>query len=103
MRAWGAATPAQQPDVLIAFAVNGVFHLAWSPLFFRAQRPDWALGEVPFLWASVLAMIVALAPIDPLAPVLLAPYILWVSFATFLNWTIVRLNPRPLAAVRPAG
>ena len=103
VRGWDAGTPAQQTDVLVVFAANGLFHLLWSPLFFRAQRPDWALGEVPFLWASVLAMIVALAPIDPLAPVLLAPYILWVSFATFLNLTIVRLNPRPLAAARSGG
>ncbi|PZN93116.1 MAG: TspO protein [Alphaproteobacteria bacterium] len=103
VRTWALATPAQQTDILIVFAVNGVFHLLWSPLFFRSRRPDWALGEVPFLWASVVAMIVALGPIELFSALLLAPYILWVSFATFLNWTIVRLNPRPLAAARTSG
>lgn len=103
LRGWNAGTPAQQLDVLIVFGVNGVFHLLWSPLFFKAQRPDWALIEVPFLWASVLALIVALAPIDARAAWLVVPYLAWVSFASFLNWTIVRLNPRPLAVARTPG
>lgn len=103
VRAWDVGTPSQQTDVLIVFAVNGVFHLLWSPLFFKAQRPDWALVEVPFLWASVLALIIALAPIDTTAAWLIAPYLAWVSVASFLNWTIVQLNPRPLAVVQPDG
>lgn len=82
----------QQRDILILFAVNGLFHLLWSPLFFWARRPDWALVEVPFLWASVLALIVGLWQIDSTAALLITPYLVWVSFAAFLNWTIVRLN-----------
>ena len=94
--AWGAATsPAEQRAILILFGVNGVFHLAWSPLFFKLQRPDWALIEVPFLWASVLALIAGLWPISPFAALLILPYLLWVSIAAFLNLTIVRLNPQP--------
>lgn len=93
VRAWNVAMPAQQVDILIVFAVNALFHLLWSPLFFRAERPDWALGEVPFLWASVLAMLIALWPIDQTAALLVLPYLLWVSFAARLNLEIVRLNP----------
>ncbi len=103
VRAWDAGTAAQQTDVLILFGVNGVFHLAWSPLFFRSQRPDWALGEVPFLWGSVLALVIGLWPIDALAAKLILPYLAWVSFASFLNWTIVRLNPRRLAVPATSG
>jgi tryptophan-rich sensory protein len=94
--AWEAASgPAEQRSILILFGVNGVFHLAWSPLFFKLQRPDWALAEVPFLWASVLALIVGLWPISQFAALLILPYLLWVSIAAFLNLTIVRLNPQP--------
>jgi tryptophan-rich sensory protein len=75
------------------FAANIVFHALWSPLFFNLRRPDWALIEVPFLWLSILGLIVGLAPLAPLAGLLLAPYLLWVSFAALLNLTIVRLNP----------
>ncbi len=94
VRAWGAADPAQQRDVLILFGVNGIFHLLWSPLFFKLQRPDWAPIEVPFLWASVLAMVIGLWPIDQLAALLILPYLGWVAFAASLNWKVVDLNPR---------
>jgi tryptophan-rich sensory protein len=75
------------------FGANILLHLAWSPLFFNLKRPDWALLEVPFLWLFILALMFGLAPYTPLAIWLLLPYLLWVSFATFLNWTIVRINP----------
>jgi tryptophan-rich sensory protein len=50
------------------------------------------LWEVPFLWLSVLAPIVLLYSISRTASLLLVPYLAWVSFAAFLNLTIVRLN-----------
>jgi benzodiazapine receptor len=94
VRAWDAGDAAQQRDVLILFGVNGLFHLLWSPLFFKLQRPDWALIEVPFLWASVLAMVIGLWPIDRQAALLILPYLAWVAFAASLNWKVVDLNPR---------
>ena len=76
----------------VLYGINIVFHMLWSPLFFNCKRPDWALIEVPFLWLSILALIVGLAGISPLSSWLLAPYLAWVGFAAVLNWTIVRLN-----------
>ena len=91
--AWNAAPDADaRTSVVILFATNALFHLLWSPLFFRAQRPDWALIEVVFLWASLVALVVGLWPISQFASLLIVPYLLWVSFASWLNWTIVRLN-----------
>lgn len=91
--AWYAATDdAAQRSVVILFATNAVFHALWSPLFFRARRPDWALIEVVFLWGSLLALVIGLMPISSFASLLIVPYLLWVSFAAFLNLTIVRLN-----------
>ena len=77
---------------MILFVTNAVFHFLWSPLFFRARRPDWALGEVVFLWASLVALVVGLWPISAMASLLIVPYLAWVSFASVLNYTIVRLN-----------
>lgn len=74
------------------FGANALFHLLWSPLFFTLRRPDWALAEVVFLWLSLVALITWLWPYEPLAAWLLAPYILWVTFASWLNLEIVRLN-----------
>ncbi|MEO1191978.1 MAG: TspO/MBR family protein [Pseudomonadota bacterium] len=74
------------------FALNGFFNLLWSFLFFRLQRPDFALYEVPFLWLSIFFLIALLARRSKLAALLLAPYLLWVSFAAVLNYEVVRLN-----------
>jgi benzodiazapine receptor len=91
--AWTHATDlGSHRRIAALFAVNIVFHALWSPLFFNLQRPDWALAEAPFLWLSVLALIVGLTPYSLAAGVLLAPYLLWVSFALVLNLSIVRLN-----------
>ncbi len=48
--------------------------------------------EVPFLWLSVLALVIGLAPLSSKASLLVLPYLLWVTFAAYLNFTIVRLN-----------
>lgn len=91
--AWNAAADdAARRSVVILFAVNALCHLLWSPLFFKLRRPDWALVEVVFLWASLVALVVGLWPISPFASALILPYLLWVSFAAVLNRAIVRLN-----------
>lgn len=93
--AWEAAGDRnEQSLVLFLFGANAILHLLWSPLFFRLKRPDWALVDVAFLWASLVALVVLLAPISRTASLLILPYLVWVSFAAWLNWRIVRLNPR---------
>lgn len=91
--AWKAAPDAgARRDVIILFAVNALFHFLWSPLFFRWRRPDWALIEVVFLWASLVALVVGLWPISTQAALLILPYLAWVSFAAVLNRDIVQRN-----------
>jgi tryptophan-rich sensory protein len=91
-----ALTSAPAPsDVLVIgalFAANFVLHLAWSPLFFKAKRPDWALAENVLLWFSVLALCLVLPRYSSFAGWLNMPYMAWVSFAFLLNWKIVQLN-----------
>lgn len=97
--AWRGAggDPAAERTIIILYAANFVFHFLWSPLFFTLRRPDLALAEVVFLWASVLALFIGLRPYSETASWMIAPYLGWVSFAAFLNLTIVRLNPRERA------
>jgi tryptophan-rich sensory protein len=76
----------------VLFGATIVLQLLWSPLFFKLKRPDWALIEVPFLWLSILALMIGVAPLSSLAAWLLAPFLAWVAFATVLNFVIVRLN-----------
>lgn len=74
------------------FALNGTLNALWSLLYFRLERPDWALVEVSFLQLINLLLAWALYPISPTASLCMAPYIVWVAYAGFLNLTIVRLN-----------
>ena len=91
--AWNQAPDARTRQFLIAlFAINGLLNLAWSPLFFRLRRPDWAFFELIAFWTSILALIVFCARFAPRAAYLLCPYIAWVTFAGWLNWKIVQLN-----------
>ena len=78
--------------IIAAFALNGLLNTFWSLLFFRLERPDWALIEVGFLWLSIALLIILLARASALAALLLLPYLAWVSFAAVLNWKIVQLN-----------
>jgi len=98
-----APSDARRAVALTLFVANGALNLAWSPLFFRLRRPDLALMEVPFLWLSILAPMLLLGPIGATPSLLLLPYLGWVTFAAFLNWTIVKLNgPFPARAVAKA-
>ena len=92
-----ASLPGDHLKIALLFGANALFHLLWSPLFFKLKRPDWSLVEVVFLWASCLALVIGLAPIHALSAWLVAPYLAWVSFASWLNYAIVRLN-KPFGA-----
>jgi len=99
--AWrGASAPGVRTTLLILFEINVVLNFLWTPLFFRLKRPDWAFLEVIPLWLSCLSLVIAVWPVSRLGGILLLPYLTWVAFAAFLNWTIVRLNPRRLSSAR---
>ena len=91
--AWRAAdTAAMQRRVLVLFGANAVLNIVWSALYFKLQRPDWALIEVVFLWLSIVALIAGLWRLSRLASALLLPYLVWVTIASFLNLATVQLN-----------
>jgi tryptophan-rich sensory protein len=78
--------------IMILNVINAILNVGWSLLFFRLQRPDWALIEVVPFWLSVLAMMIVLGRSARIAGWLLLPYLIWVGFAGYLNWVIVQLN-----------
>lgn len=91
--AWeGAPDAGARTRIAILFGTNAVFHFLWSPLFFKLHRPDWAFVEVWFLWFSVLSLAIGLWPYSQQASWLMAPYLLWVAFAAYLNFVVVRMN-----------
>jgi len=77
---------------LILFGIQLVLNTIWSIIFFGLHSPGGALIEIVFLWLAILATIVAFYKISKPAAWLLVPYILWVSFAMYLNYAIWVLN-----------
>lgn len=83
----GAALP------LTIYGTNLALNWAWSPIFFRAQKPKWAFYEIVVLLGSTAAMAVAFYHVNPLAGYLNVPYLAWTSLATALNYVIYKENP----------
>lgn len=77
---------------LVVFATQLVLNGAWSWLFFGKHQPGLALVDIVLLWFSIVATIAMFGRRSKLAAVLLVPYLLWVSFATYLNFAIWSAN-----------
>lgn len=74
------------------FGVQLILNILWSVLFFGFQNPLLGLVEIIVLWVAILVSIVLFYRISKTGAYLLIPYILWVSFAAFLNYNIYILN-----------
>jgi len=85
----------EKKKVKVAFGIflgQLILNTFWSIIFFGLHNPGWALVEIVVLWLAILATIIAFAKISKPAAWLLVPYIVWVSFAGFLNYSIWQLN-----------
>jgi tryptophan-rich sensory protein len=91
--AWSyAETPKRKRHIWVLFLTNGALNMGWSLLYFKLQRPDWAMAEWTLLWLSVLSLVLGLRFYGRLASWLKVPYLLWVSAAGMLNWQTISLN-----------
>ena len=82
---------------LSIYLVQLLLNASWTPLFFGLHRPDLAFLNIALLWLSILATIAVFHPISASAAWLLLPYVLWVTFAAALNFSIWRLNAEMVA------
>ncbi|MBJ7599666.1 MAG: hypothetical protein DLM67_07925 [Candidatus Nephthysia bennettiae] len=78
--------------ILALFVSQSLLNAAWTPLFTRARRPDLAAAECVMLTAVNAGLVVSAWRVCRPAALLLVPYLVWTAFATFLSWTIYRLN-----------
>jgi translocator protein len=74
------------------FAFQLALNAIWSPIFFGAQSIGSALAVIVLLWAAIVLTILIFKKISRIAAWLLVPYLLWVSFASYLNYAIWSLN-----------
>lgn len=79
-------------EALKVFVIQLVLNLAWSPIFFGLHDIFLALLLILVLWYLILLTIREFYKIDKIASYLLWPYLVWVSFATILNFSVWCLN-----------
>ncbi|MBN2158328.1 MAG: tryptophan-rich sensory protein [Spirochaetes bacterium] len=77
---------------VVFFSIQLILNVAWSFLFFYLRMPVYGFIEIIILWIFILFTMLAFFRINLAAGILLAPYLLWVSFAAILNFFLWRLN-----------
>lgn len=82
----------QKANVVAIFAIQYILNILWSFIFFKLHLPLVAFFEILALWIAIIFTIFNFYRISKLAAYLLLPYILWVSFAGYLNFAIWTLN-----------
>lgn len=81
---------------LTLFIVQLGVNALWSWLFFAWHRGGLAFADIVLLWGLIAATLVMFWRVSRLAGALLVPYLLWVSFAAALNFSVWQLNPQAL-------
>ena len=84
---------AEVRTAMLLFGGQLVLNVLWSVLFFGLHLPLYAFMEIVVLWVAILLTIIYFWRVTAAAGILLLPYLLWVSFATVLNFSLWRLNP----------
>jgi len=79
---------------LMTFFIQLFLNAIWSIIFFGLHSSGWALVDIIFLWFAIIWTIIVFYKISKPAAYLLLPYILWVSFAGYLNYSIWVLNQK---------
>ena len=83
-------------EALMLFLLQLAFNALWSWLFFAWHLGAAAFADVLVLWVLIVATLVFFWRVRPLAGSLLIPYLLWVTFASALNYSLWQLNPQIL-------
>jgi len=75
------------------FFLQLALNALWSYLFFGLQSPFLGVIGITFLWLTIFAAMMFFSRISKFASLVLLPYLAWVSFAAYLNYLILTLNP----------
>ena len=91
-RIWRSPVSAMRKQSVILFAVQLAVNFVWSLLFFNAKVYGFAFIWLALLWILIVLMIRAFYQVDKTAAYLQIPYLLWVTFAGYLNFMVWQLN-----------
>lgn len=82
----------QSAYVLLPYVIQLILNFAWSIIFFNMQSYGLAFACLILMWLMIIRTIMFFATVSMLSAWLMAPYILWVTFAGYLNLMIVIIN-----------
>jgi len=77
---------------LIFFFAQLILNVLWSAAFFGLRSPLLGFVDIVLLWVAILLTIQNCFRISRVAGLLLLPYIVWVSFAVALTFSLWILN-----------
>lgn len=101
---WRSARSKGKGMAYAFFGVQLALNTLWSIIFFGWHMTGAAFAEIMFLWLAIVATIISFHRISRTATLLLVPYLLWVSFAAYLNFSLWQLNKdMPHEATLPIG
>jgi translocator protein len=83
----------QVRESIIIFIIQLVLNAGWSYAFFGLKSPGAGLIVIVPLWTAILLTIINFFRVSRIAAYLLIPYIIWVSYATALTFSIYLMNP----------
>jgi translocator protein len=90
---WNTASKKKEVrSALVLFADLLILNLLWSVIFFGIGKPFAAFVEILALWIVSLLTVLAFFKVSHKAAYFLIPFLVWVSFAAYLNYSIVILN-----------
>lgn len=79
-------------EALKIYALQLILNFFWTIIFFNMQSYLFAFIWLVLLWIAIILMIVSFRKVSPAAAWLQVPYLLWVTFAGYLNLMIYILN-----------
>jgi tryptophan-rich sensory protein len=91
-RVWSAPKTQARSRGLNLFVAQLIINFFWSPIFFNARAYGLAFFWLLLLWALVFLMIREFRKVDKPAAFLQIPYLLWLTFAAYLNWVVWQMN-----------
>jgi len=74
------------------FGIQLILNVIWSVLFFGLQSPLLGMIGIVLLWIAIAVNIYFFYKVDRNSAYLLVPYIVWVSIASYLNYSILIMN-----------
>ena len=89
---WAKSKKGTNKEILILYGLQLAMNFVWTPLFFLAEQYWFAFAWLVAMWIVIVMMMVKTKKVSVAALLLLVPYVLWCTFAAYLNCGIAILN-----------